>query len=57
MLKSQLQLSAFVTPGPVSASSAFKALAGRMELMLNRADRSDSNAVVWSFISYMGSDF
>lgn len=40
-----------------SASSAFKALAARMELIFNKADRLDSNAVVRAFISYLGLDF
>jgi len=39
------------------ASSAFKALAGMMELIFNKADRWDSNAVVWAFISYLGLKF
>lgn len=44
-------------PVPPSASSAFKALAGTTELIVNKADRLDSNAVVWVFISYSGSEF
>lgn len=47
--KSQLQLSAFVTSSLHSASSAFKALAGGIELTFDKADSLDSNAVVWPF--------
>lgn len=53
-LKSQLaKWRAFVTGSShLPASSAFKALAERTQSIFKGPDRSDSNAVVWAFISY-----
>lgn len=53
-LKSQhAKWRAFVTGSShLPASSAFKALAARTQSIFKGPDRSDSNAVVWAFISY-----